>query len=174
MLKSSPSRYGTVAVTIHWLTAALILIALGAGFRASHSINAVAELSWLRIHLAAATAILVLTLGRIGWWIFLDRKPHAINEFTAKWLARPVHLLFYVAILGLGASGIGMIILSGKASAIFEGTITQLPNFQLYPPHIPHGLVARILLVLLVAHVGAALYHHFICRDGLLRRMWYS
>ncbi|MEO4001768.1 cytochrome b/b6 domain-containing protein [Mesorhizobium sp. CAU 1732] len=31
-----------------------------------------------------------------------------------------------------------------------------------------------LLVALLLAHVGAALYHHFIRRDGLLRRMWYG
>tara|TARA_R110002051_G_scaffold2924_11_gene15432 strand:- start:3558 stop:3671 length:114 start_codon:yes stop_codon:yes gene_type:complete len=34
MLKSNPSRYGAVPVTVHWLTAILILMAIITGFRA--------------------------------------------------------------------------------------------------------------------------------------------
>ncbi|MBM3529390.1 MAG: hypothetical protein FJX62_14970 [Alphaproteobacteria bacterium] len=32
----------------------------------------------------------------------------------------------------------------------------------------------RVLVALLALHVGAALYHHFVRRDGLLRRMWFG
>ncbi|WP_156943326.1 cytochrome b/b6 domain-containing protein [Ensifer sp. WSM1721] len=38
----------------------------------------------------------------------------------------------------------------------------------------PHGFGANLLIGLLAFHAGAALYHHFIRRDGLLRRMWYG
>jgi cytochrome b561 len=34
-----------------------------------------------------------------------------------------------------------------------------------------HGFMSRILLVLLVDHVGAALYHQFVRHDRLLGRM---
>jgi len=85
-----------------------------------------------------------------------------------------VHLLFYVAILGMAASGIGMFILSGAGPIIFDGGEGQLPDFWDYKPRVPHGIGARFLIVLLVFHTGAALYHHFVRRDGLLWRMWYG
>jgi cytochrome b561 len=34
-----------------------------------------------------------------------------------------------------------------------------------------HGYAAFLLLALIVAHVGAAIKHHFIDRDGLISRM---
>jgi cytochrome b561 len=34
-----------------------------------------------------------------------------------------------------------------------------------------HRLFAFLLVALIALHVGAALYHHFIRRDGVLRRM---
>ncbi|MHA6940133.1 cytochrome b/b6 domain-containing protein [Ralstonia pseudosolanacearum] len=37
-----------------------------------------------------------------------------------------------------------------------------------------HGIGARLLLLMALVHAGAALYHHFIRRDGLLRRMWFG
>ena len=85
-----------------------------------------------------------------------------------------VHVLFYVVILGMIASGIGMIALSGAAPLIFGGESAQLPDFWKYPPRLPHAIGARVLVALLVLHVGAALYHHFVRRDGLLWRMWFS
>jgi cytochrome b561 len=37
-----------------------------------------------------------------------------------------------------------------------------------------HELSWQILLLLIILHVGAALYHQFIRRDNLLGRMWYG
>ncbi|MEK1933846.1 MAG: cytochrome b/b6 domain-containing protein [Pararhizobium sp.] len=49
-----------------------------------------------------------------------------------------------------------------------------MPNFTDYPPRAPHGLGGVLLVALPVSHAGAALYHQFIRRDGLLWRMWYG
>lgn len=176
MLKSTPSHYGAVPVTIHWLTALLILMAIITGFRAAGSIDPAAKAALLRVHIPAAIIILLLTIGRIVWWFFLDKKPLPVQGSPAwqERLARAVHVLFYVVILGMVASGIGMIVLSGVGPTIFDGTGTTLPNFHLYPPRVPHGLGANLLLGLLLAHIGAALYHQFVRRDVLLWRMWYS
>ncbi|MDH1268467.1 cytochrome b/b6 domain-containing protein [Rhizobium pusense] len=176
MLKSTPSRYGAVPVTIHWLTAVLILMAIITGFRAGGSIDPAAKAALLRVHIPAAIVILLLTIGRIVWWFFLDKKPQPVQGAPAwqEWLARAVHMLFYVVILGMVASGIGMMVLSGAGPTIFGGTGAELPNFMQYPPRIPHGLGANLLIALLIAHLGAALYHQFIRSDGLIWRMWYG
>ena len=57
---------------------------------------------------------------------------------------------------------------------IFGGEGALLPDFWKYPPRVPHGIGARLLLALLILHAGAALYHHFVRPDGLLWRMWFS
>ena len=61
MLKSNPSRYGAVPVTIHWLTAILILMAIITGFRAGGSMDLAAKAAFLRVHIPAAIVILLLT-----------------------------------------------------------------------------------------------------------------
>ena len=84
-----------------------------------------------------------------------------------------MHVLFYVVILGMTASGIGTLVLSGAGPILFGGAAQPLPDFWNYPPRAPHGIAARLLIVLFVLHAGAALYHHVFKRDGLLRRMWF-
>ncbi|MGB1091216.1 MAG: cytochrome b, partial [Oceanobacter sp.] len=37
--------------------------------------------------------------------------------------------------------------------------------------HIAHGLTSKILMLLVLGHVGAALYHHFALKDSTLKRM---
>lgn len=175
MLKSGPDRYGAVAVSVHWISAILILILLGSGFQAANAIDPAAKGAFLRLHIPMAIAILLLTLFRIAWWWLFDRKPEPVQGSPAsqEWLARIVHVAFYIIILGMVASGIGMMILSGAALDVFAGSNT-LPDFNEFLPRVPHGIGAVLLVALLVAHVGAAFYHHFVRRVGLIRRMWYD
>ena len=175
MLKSTTDRYGGIPITIHWISAILILLLLGSGFQAANAMDPVAKGAFLRVHIPMAIAILLLTLLRIVWWWFFDRKPQPVQGSPAwqEWLARAVHIVFYIVILGMVASGIGMMVLSGAAPDIFAGSST-LPDFNNFLPRVPHGLGASLLVALLVAHIGAALYHHFIRRDGLLWRMWFG
>jgi cytochrome b561 len=176
MLKSRPDRYGAVAVSIHWLSAILILALLGSGFQAANAMDSAAKAVFLRVHIPVAITVLVLTIVRIVWWWRFDVKPLPV-EGSPSWQERIavwVHVAFYIVILGMVASGIGMMILSGAAPAVFGEPGAVLPDFTDYPPRVPHGLGARLLVALLVFHAGAALYHHFIRRDGLLWRMWYG
>jgi cytochrome b561 len=46
-----------------------------------------------------------------------------------------------------------------------------VPDFSELGPRLAHGAMSKLLLVLLVLHVGAALYHQFIRRDNLMARM---
>jgi len=176
MLKSRTDRYGAIAVSIHWLSAVLILALLGSGFRAANAVDAATKAGLLRFHIPVAVIVLLLTALRLVWWWRFDRKPAPVKA-SPRWqarLARFVHVAFYVFILGMVASGIGMMILSGAAPAVFGTPGAMLPDFTAYPPRGPHGLGALLLVGLLVFHAGAALFHQLVRGDHLLRRMWYG
>ncbi len=169
--KSTATAYGSVAVAIHWTTAVLIFFLLGSGLYIADE-GEDAPRALLAAHVISGNLVLLLTLFRIFWWWRADRQPADVAGLP-RWqriAAHAVHGLLYVVILVMATSGIGMIALSGAAPAIFSGT-GELPDFSDYLPRIPHGIGARLMMALLVAHIGAALYHHFIRRDGLLARM---
>ncbi len=175
-LKSTIDRYGSMAVSLHWLSAILVLVLIVLGFRAADTVDPVAKATFLRLHLPIGIAVLVLTALRIVWWWRFDRKPDPIagSPHWQERAARAVHILFYVVLLGMIASGIGMMVLSGAGPVIFGGQGAALPDFSKYSPRAPHGIGAWLLIALVVLHVGAALYHQFGRRDGLLRRMWFG
>ena len=171
-LKSSDTRYGTVAITFHWLSAAAILAALVMGFRAAGAGDPTLKASILRLHVPVGILILILIGLRISWRFF-DRKPRDVPG-TPAWqglAARLVHGLLYAAIIAMGASGIAMLVLSGAGPILFGGSPAQLPNFWDYPPRIAHGIGAFVLLALIGVHIAAALYHQFVKRDRLMARM---
>lgn len=174
--KSTNNQYGSVAITIHWLSALLIIVQLGSGFRAAGTTDLAAKAQILGIHASVGIAVLVLTLARIAWWWFADRKPGAVAGMPAwqDWSARAVHLLFYIVILGMAASGIGMFILSGAGAILFGTAEGQLPDFWDYLPRVPHAIGARVMLALFLFHLSAALYHQVVKKDRLLGRMWFG
>ncbi len=174
-LRSTNDRYGSVAIAVHWLSAVLIFGLIASGFRAAATVDAAAKASLLRVHAVAGVLVLALTLFRLAWWLFADCKPDPLSASRLmERAASTVHALFYVVILGMAASGIGMMVLSGAGPVIFGGQGGPLPDFFQYPPRIPHGLGARLLIIALVLHVGGALYHHFIARDRIFARMGFG
>jgi cytochrome b561 len=122
------------------------------------------------------TLILLLTLGRIAWWFWGDRKPAPVegSPLWQKLAARSIHILFYIVIIAMAGSGIAMVLLSGVGEILLAGE-GQLPDFwDTTTPRGTHLVFSRTLLVLFVLHVVAALHHHYIRKDGLIARMWFS
>jgi cytochrome b561 len=149
----------------------LIIAALSLGLVAASTLDPMTKLWIVLFHVACGSLALLLTLTRIGWWIWGDKRPAAVpgQPQAQLWAARIVHSLLYLAILVLGTSGIATIVLSGAGPALIAGT--PLPDFSLLLPRMVHGVMSRVLLALLAAHIGAALYHQFIRRDGVMARM---
>lgn len=175
-LKSSSSNYGAVAVILHWLSALMIVGLMISGVTAADTVDPDAKAQLLSLHAPVGITILLLTLGRIVWWWRFDTKPVSFGN-EPPWQehsAKAVHGLFHITTIGMAASGIAMFVLSGAGLILFGGAEGPLPDFKQYLPRSPHGLGARAMLVLLVFHSGAALYHHFIKRDVTLRRMWFG
>ncbi|MCW2284061.1 cytochrome b561 [Rhodoblastus acidophilus] len=174
-IKSSPQTYGAVAISLHWLSALLILALLWSGFRAAGLHDPAAKAALLRLHLPAGLLVLALTAARILWWLGFDAKPAALAASPLQQRAASfVHILLYVVMLGMVASGLGMTISTGAAGHIFSPDTSALPDFWRVRPRIPHGLGARLLLALLGLHVAAALYHQFVRGDAVFRRIWFA
>jgi cytochrome b561 len=169
-LKSTATRYGSVAITIHWVSAAAIVALLASGTIMAGAVGE-AKRSILPVHATICTLVLILTLLRIVWWVWGDTRPKPVaNQPRVQELAaRIVHALLYAGIIVLGLSGIATLALSGAVPALLSGA--PLPDFSGLLPRLTHGLVGKAMIALLVLHVGAALFHQFIRRDHILSRM---
>lgn len=168
-LAGTRTRYGRVAVALHWSIAALVVVALGSGLAADDA-GAGAH-GPLRVHLFSGLAAGVLTVARVLWWWLADTRPEPVADDSAarRAASRVVHALLVLLPLGMVASGVAMMALSGAADPLFAGG--PLPDFADLVPRGPHGLGSRLLIGLVVLHVAAALFHQFALRDGLIGRM---
>ena len=171
-VKSSTDRYGSVAIAIHWLSAVAILVLFALGLGAAGSSDPGLKAALLRAHVPLGLFVLLLTVLRIVWWL-IDRRPAPLAGIP-RWQTSAealVRIVIYAAVILLGASGVGLLALSGAGAVLFLDAPGRLADFWQFPPMTVHFLAAFALLALVGLHVAAALYHHLHRRDGLLARM---
>lgn len=175
-IKSTPSKYGPMAIMLHWLMAVLVLVLITTGFRSAGTTISDAKTAILMVHAPVGIAVMILLVFRIVWWLFFDKKPKPIAG-QPRWQAlssRVVHTAFYAIVLLMTASGIGMFISSGAGPILFGTAGAALPDLNELAPRVPHDIGARLLIALVVLHASAAIYHQFIRKDGVLARMWFG
>ena len=170
-LKSTATRYGSVAIAIHWLSALAVILAFVAGMVLANAEPVPVPAPLLVAHIVLGLSVFALTLLRIVWWLVADDRPPlpADQPRLQQLAARIVHGLLYLILILMATSGIVTIVASGAIGALASGA--PLPDFAGLMPRAAHGVMSKLLLVLLVGHIGAALYHQFVRRDRLLARM---
>ena len=169
--KSTSTQYGSVAIAIHWASALAVILTWIAGFVVANTLPDGQGAPILLAHITLGLIVFALTLLRIVWWLVADKHPKApAGEPTWQVrAAQAVHLGLYVLLILMASSGIVTLILSGAVPTLLAGG--PVPDFSELIPRVAHGIMARILLVLFVGHVGAALWHQFVRHDHLLARM---
>src|SRR5262249_27347110 len=86
-------------------------------------------------------------------------------------LARMSHSALYLLVITMALSGLTMG-LQARITPLMLGTHPPIPpDFWVFPIRRVHYVVSRALIVLIALHLAGALFHTFIRRDGLLRRM---
>jgi len=172
------TRFHPALVALHWLLAILIVLALVLGGTVLAEIpnDAPEKLTALQAHMIIGITILVLTLIRIGVR-FTAADPAELKgeKPLQKKASAAIHGLLYLGVLVMATSGLGLAYLAGLPDIVFGGSGAAVPaDFAEFTPRLVHGLVSKLLMALIALHLLAALYHQFIVKDGLLRRMWFG
>ena len=171
-------RYHPLLVSLHWLLAGLILFSLlyGSNFLEGMSNDDPEKITVLKVHMLVGFVVLILMLVRMVVRI-RTKKPAEIDTGNAliNKAGKYAHSIFYVLVFLIVASGIGISILTGLPEIVFEGSGAALPDtFNDLLSKKAHGLFTKILFILIIVHLLAALYHQFIRKDRLLSRMWFG
>lgn len=179
-LAASPAaaRYSGGAIFFHWIIAILIAFNFAAAWTAEGKPRPQA-MQIMTNHKAIGLTILLLSLAQLAWRLM--HRPPPLPADLKPWekgLARTVHTLFYVLIIGLPIGGwLAHSYFSGGKPISFFGLFNYpgLPVAQSQDMGETigglHGTFAWVLLGLAALHVVGALKHHFIERDGELWRM---
>ena len=171
-------RYHPALVALHWLLALMIggALIIGSQIMAETPNSDPAKIGMLRNHMIIGIAILVLMIIRLVVRLRSKTPPQADAGHPAlNTLGAETHRALYIIIFLMVASGMGISILAGLPDIVFFGSGAPLPQtFNGLLPRSAHGVLAKLLAVLIVGHAAAALYHQFVRKDGLLSRMWFG
>lgn len=176
-MDSRPERYSALHRFLHWTTAFLILGMIPVGLTMTRLADGPLKNNLYELHKSFGILVIALTVLRIAVRVVRGAPPPAESLTPLqRRVSGAVHHLIYVFLVAAMLSG-------------FIGTSMCCAPVNLFwaihiPPDLPGGfetakVVLRIhnfavygLAALLVLHIGAALMHALVLRDGVMGRMW--
>ncbi len=168
----TPERYGSVSRLFHWGMAFLIGWQVLKIFdRIEDGEHWVGE-TLVPAHVTIGTLLLVLVVLRIAWALHQkDNRPSLDPAIRTP--ARVGHILLYALMALMPITGALAVIGGGHGWNAFGFQLVAKGEESPWMSGIGslHSPLALMLLVLIVGHIGMGLYHQFIRKDGLLRRM---
>lgn len=172
--RNSSERYGAVAQFLHW--GMFVLIALN--FIGGEVMGELPKKTAIRgfafdAHETLGLIVLFLLFLRISWKM-ANPAPVEPGPGWQRNAARIAHALLYVLLVAIPITGYVMVNAKGHHAAFFAWDVPSLvakDESLARAVEDVHEVLANALLVLVAVHVAAALWHHVIERDGVLRRM---
>ena len=171
-----PTRYTATAVGLHWLIALAIFATFALGVYMHDLPLSPDKLRLYSWHKWAGVTIFALVVLRLAWR--LAHRPPELPATVPAWqrsAATLAHGLLYVLMLAIPLSGWLMSSAKGFQTVLYG--VLPLPDLIGKNAELGellatlHKLLNLTMAGLVVAHVGAALKHHCVDRNDVLRRM---
>ncbi|MBL8537848.1 MAG: cytochrome b/b6 domain-containing protein [Hyphomonadaceae bacterium] len=195
-MSARAQRYSVVAIVLHWAIAIAILAMIPLGWWMGDALEApdtrAQAIAAFQLHKSIGLTVLALSVVRLGWRL-MNPGP-ALPDTMKGWeraAARATHGLFYVLMIAMPLTGWLYV---STAWSVDDGRPLEVPTvyFGLFQaPHLfglsalpeasraaiasvlefGHSKMAWGALVLTALHIGAALKHQLVDKDGVLGRM---
>lgn len=180
----SRTRYDAVAISLHWLIALGILALIAIGLTMTQmDLGPMAKFRLYQLHKSMGITVLLAAMLRVVWRL-THRTPPLLDAMPQleRRAAEGAHAALYAFLFLLPLTGWALVSVSPfNIPTVLYGVIPwpHLPVLSTLEDKAPveqvlklvHGAGAWLLIALVLVHAGAALRHHFILRDGILRRM---
>lgn len=171
-------RYHTSLVVLHWLLALLILgeLVLGYWFLKPTPNSDPLKVDVLEWHMAGGMLIASLMIVRLIIRIRTSHLPDLNSESRIlQRIAKVSHYGFYMLVILMAGTGLSTAVLSGLNLIVFGRSGDPLPlDLAAYPTRVAHSYLAVALLIILTLHIVAVIYHQYLRKDSVLRRMGFG
>ena len=173
--RDSEDAWGWISITLHWAVVLLVLSGALLGLFMTEMSLSAAKVRVYALHKSIGITVLALMLLRVAWRL-ASRRPRALP--APRWqngVAATTHWMLYAAALALPLSG--WLYNSASNFPLQWFGLFNLPAIAERDAglkelaHDLHYLLFWCLVVLVVVHAGAALWHHLVRRDRTLSRM---
>lgn len=189
-LKNTAENYGVIARTFHWLTALLFLLSYCFVYYRHWFTEEKTPENWtsLQLHLSIGISLAVVILLRVIWRN-MNRQPKAEPGSRLEHLAAHTgHYILYAMMICMPLTGyIGTGV---NTEFFFLFDIPKFENTVIFQMLVADGMGlsfkefekpidffhkdimgSLIVWLLILGHISAALYHHFIKRDRTIVKM---
>jgi len=173
-LKNTQDSFGSVSKLLHWLIALLVIVMVIAGWFMDGLPDSIRG-TVVNLHKLTGLSILFLMIFRL-FWVLINPKPVSPPGTSAiqhliEWVG---HAFLYFLIIAMPLSGWIGSAAAGRApylgDFLFNLPITQSKQLVKLSFEI-HEILAILIIVTVSLHILAALYHHYVCKDNVLKRM---
>ena len=175
--QSRGKRFDSTSIVLHWLTVLLIISQFSTIWLhelVGHETRLGSEI--LDAHRTMGMLTWVVTLARVAWrcrLAYLPPFPESMPKLQ-QWIAKANEYGLYALLLVQPITGLGEVLFHGRTFTLF---IWQVP--VLFEPDAAtrtlflkaHEVGGGALLIFIGLHAGAAFFHGFVLRDGVLQRM---
>lgn len=166
-------RYDRATIILHWLVAGL----LAGQWLGAQVIDwfpgGPLRIDARSVHITGGCLLLLVMILRLGWRATRGRRLPPLRDGWSDRLARAVHRALYLAVFAMLFAG--LFATWARGDSLFN--LVTVPAFDPTDHALRetvveiHGTIGSIIIALAALHAGAALVHHYLWRDGLLRRM---
>jgi cytochrome b561 len=174
-LRNTAENYGSLAKLLHWSIVILIIAQYVLAESADELPDGLEKLQILSRHKSIGMLLLLLAVARISWKLVNRGQPVPVGTGALKKLAAAGHGMLYLLLLLQPISGWAMSSAANYPVTLFGWF--QFPALVGANPGLHevledvHSVLFDALAAVAVLHVLAALYHHFILKDDVLKRM---
>ena len=162
-----------MTIALHWTTALLVGLLWLVGQTIDFAPSGPLRTDYRSVHILLGVMLIGVFIARLIWRMRRGRSMPGAGNALMEFVARLTHWALYLLIL--------VALTLGLANVWVRGDV--IFNLFTVPPFDPankalrhligdwHALAANAILILAGVHAAAALFHHLILRDGVLRRM---
>jgi len=176
-LNNTKDRFGSLTKFLHWTIFILFVLQFFLVYRQDYFPKGSPEkLQYMLLHESFGFCVLILALFMITWH-YVGVRPQMPRDMPTSQIfaAKTVHFLLYLTMLFQPITGFVMSQLGGYKVSLFGWFI--FPTLIEKNKEIGHLVFkahmwdSYVIIALVSMHVLASLYHHFIKKDMILKRM---
>lgn len=170
---AAPARYDGVSILLHWITAALVVMLWTLGQTIDWFPKGAPKIDARSTHFLLGVILGLVLLARVAWRASAGRSLPLSDSGWIGIMAKAVHYGLYIILAATVV--LGIFNAWQRGDVVFNVfTIPKLVPGDLALKHTLeelHGDFADVVLIVAGLHAAAALVHHYLLRDSVLRRM---
>jgi cytochrome b561 len=166
-------HYDAVTIVLHWASAGLVALLWVIGQTVDFAPSGSLRVDYRSVHIALGVALALVFITRVVWRLAQGRRLPGVGSVLMDRVAGLTHWVLYGLVLTTLTLGLANVWVRGDL--IFN--LFTVPAFDPGNKALRaligdwHALAANATLILAGLHAAAGLFHHYVLRDGVLRRV---